>query len=181
MKNAIIFHGTSATPQSNWFEWLKVQLESNDYSPVWVPQLPNADSPNMSRYKEFIFESDFEFNSETLMVGHSSGAVTVLSVLEALPKSAQVDVAIMVGVYRPEIKHFSSPEALDIKKIKNKAKRFIFIHSDNDPYCPLEHAEYFANELGAELIIIPGQDHFSASINPKHTTLPKLLEILNLK
>ncbi len=181
MKNAVIFHGTSASPKSNWFEWLKEHLEANSYDPVWLPQLPNADTPDMATYKEFIFDSGFNFNEETLAIGHSSGAVTVLSVLEALPEGVRIDTAVMVGVYRPEIKHFSSPEALDISKIKGKAKRFVFLHSDNDPYCPLEHAEYFAKELGGELVVIPGQDHFSASINPKHTTLPELIGILNLK
>lgn len=181
MKNAVIFHGTSSNPHANWFDWLKKHLEANDYSPVWVPQLPNAESPDMTRYREFVFNSDFGFNTETLMVGHSSGAVTVLSILEALPDDTCIGTAVMVGVYRPEIKHFSSPEALDISKIKGKAKRFVFIHSDNDPYCPLEHAEYFSKELGGELIMIPGQDHFSAQINPIHTTLPEMLDILNLK
>lgn len=181
MKNAAIFHGTSSGPHANWFDWLKSLLEQNGYEDIWVPQLPGTDSPDMSRYKDFIFESGFEFNKDTLLVGHSSGAVTVLSVLEALPEGQQVDTAVMVGVYRPEIKHFSSPEMINLEKLKNKAKRFVFLHSDNDPYCPIDHAEYFAKELGGELVVVPGQDHFSVSVNPKHTNLPKLTEILNLK
>lgn len=181
MKKAVILHGTSSNPHGNWFDWLKDLLEKNDYEEVWVPQLPNADHPDMTAYKEFIFDSDFKFDTDTTIVGHSSGAVAALAVLEALPDELQIDTAIMVGVYRPEIKKFSSPEALDPDRIKNKAKRFVFLHSDNDPYCPLEHAKYFAEVLSGELVVVRGQDHFSTHINPKHVTLPAMIDILKFK
>ena len=181
MKNALILHGTDSSPEKNWFSWLKQLLEDNGYENVWVPQLPGADSPNMTTYKEFLMAGDFEFGAETLLIGHSSGAVAVLSVLEALPEGTKIDTAIMVGVYRPEIKHYSSTEELDASKIKNKAKRFVFLHSDDDPYCPLEHAEYFANELGGELVVSAGQDHFSNFIKPVHSTIPEIARILNVE
>jgi len=181
MKNALILHGTSAKPVDNWFPWLKEVLEKNNYQPVWVPELPGAESPDMTTYRKFIFESDFEFTPETLMVGHSSGAVTVLSLLEALEDGQSIDTAVMVGVYRPEIKHYSSTEELQVEKIRSKANRFVFLHSDNDPFCPLEHAEFFTRELGGELVMSPGQDHFSNRVKPGHDRLPEILEILNIK
>lgn len=180
MKNALILHGTSANPHSNWFDWLKVQLENNGYT-VWVPQLPGADYPDMNKYREFIFSSDFDFKVETLIVGHSSGAVAALSILEALPEGKQIDTAVMVGVYRPEQHGYSSKEPINTSKVAGKAKRLVFVHSDNDPFCPLEGAEYFAKALKAELKVFPGNDHFSYQINPKHTKLPELLNILNLQ
>lgn len=180
MKNVLILHGTSANPHSNWFDWLKLQLESNGYK-VWVPQLPNADHPDMTTYREFIFSSDFDFNEETVIVGHSSGAVATLSILEVLPKGTQINTAIMVGVYRPEKHGYSSKEPIDTSKVAGKSKRLVFVHSDNDPFCPLEGAEYFAKTLQAELIVIPNNDHFSYQLNPKHTQLPELVNILNLE
>lgn len=179
MKNALILHGTSANPEANWFPWLKEKLEANDYR-VWVPQLPNADHPDMTAYRQFIFENDFDFNEETLIIGHFSGAVAVLSLLEALPEDTKINTAIMVGVYRPEQHGYSSKEPIKIAKVKNKAKRMVFIHSDNDPFCPLSDAEYFAESLGAELIMLANNDHFSYELNPKHNKLPELVKILNL-
>lgn len=180
MKNALILHGTDANPHANWFDWLKDQLENNDYD-VWVPQLPNAAHPDMTAYREFIFSSDFDFNEETIIVGHSSGAVAALSLLEALPEDVKIDTAVMVGVYRPESHSYSSKEPIDIEKVKNKAKRMVFVHSDNDPYCPLEDAEYFALSLDAELVMLPDNDHFSYELNKKHDKLPELVDILNLE
>ena len=180
MKNTLILHGTAANPHANWFDWLKVQLEYSDYD-AWVPQLPNAAHPDMKTYREFIFASDFDFNSETVVVGHSSGAVAALSLLEALPEDVQIDTAVIVGVYRPEQHGYSSKEPIVVEKVAGKANRFVFVHSDNDPFCPLEDAEYFAKTLSAELIMIPDNDHFSHELNPKHNKLPELVDILNLK
>jgi predicted alpha/beta hydrolase family esterase len=180
MKNALILHGTSANPHSNWFDWLKTQLENNGYT-VWVPHLPGADHPDMNKYREFIFSSDFDFNSETLIIGHSSGAVATLSILEALPDNTVIDTAVMVGVYRPEQHGYSSKEPIDTSKVAGKASRLVFVHSDNDPFCPLEGAEYFVDALNAELKVLPGNDHFSYELNPKHNKLPELIDILQLK
>ena len=40
MKQALILHGTDATPVNNWFTWLNEQLEQDGYK-VWLPQLPD--------------------------------------------------------------------------------------------------------------------------------------------
>ena len=63
-------------------------------------------------------------------------------------------------------------------KIVCWAKSFLFIHSDNDPYCPLEHAEYLSNELNGELKVMPGQKHFSEETDHKYSTFPLLKDIL---
>lgn len=72
-------------------------------------------------------------------------------------------------------------ETYDWELIKTKAKEFIFFHSDNDPYCPLDHAEYLAKELDGELIVMPGEAHFSISTaGEKYKEFPELLEkVLN--
>lgn len=180
MKNALILHGTDANPKANWFDWLKEQLEQSGYK-VWVPQLPNAEHPDMNVYRKFIASSDFEFTPETLVVGHSSGAVAALSLLEALPEESKIDTVVMVGVYRPEQHNYSSNEPIITDKVAGKANRFVFVHSDNDPYCPLDDAKYFADTLNAELVILPDNDHFSYELNPKHNKLPELLDILDIK
>lgn len=181
MKNALILHGTGSGPSKNWFGWLKNILLTNGYSNVWIPQLPNADHPDLIKYKRFIKDQKFDFNENTLIVGHSSGAVAALSILQDLPQNSAIDTAVMVGVYRPGGRGYSINDDIDVEHVVNKAKRMIFLHSTDDPFCPIDDARYFANSLNAELVTMTGEDHFSASINPKHTKLPKLIEILGLE
>lgn len=184
MKNALILHGTKNSPNDNWFTWLKGNLELLGYN-VWTPQLPQSDKPTITTYNEFLLSQDFDFNSETILVGHSSGAVAILGLLQSLPEHITLNACYLIGSFKDN--NFLKWDALDglflnpfdFYKIKKKAKKFIFIHSDNDPYCPLEHAEFLNEQLKGELVILPGQKHFSISTaGEKYKEFPELLNIV---
>jgi len=165
VKNALVLHGTNGNSKENWFDWLKIELEKNGWK-VWVPDLPQADKPNIKRYNKFILTNkDWKFNEESILVGHSSGAVAILGLLQRLPKGTQVDTCYFVGAFKNDLRWDALKELFDdkfdFKEIKTKAKRFVFIHSNNDPYCPLEHAESLSKSLGGDLIVKKGQKHFS--------------------
>lgn len=183
MKNALILHGTDATSQDNWFAWLGKELERLNWN-VWIPDLPEANKPSVKRYNTFL-KSQKEFDSidnETVMIGHSSGAVAILGFLQTLPKDIVVKQIILVGVFKNDLgwdalkELFDDP--FDFEMIKTHVKEITLIHSDNDPYIPLDQAEYLADQLDGELIILKGQKHFSASMDPKYTKFPFLLELL---
>lgn len=183
MKNAFILHGTGGSSKGNWFPWLKTKLEEKNWK-VWVPDLPKADVPNIKRYNEFIFSSDWKFDNNSVLVGHSSGAVAILGILQNLPKDIVVDTVVLVGAFKNNLDQDALSglfdEPFEFEKIKNHAKHIILIHSDNDPYCPLEHAEYLAKCLGAELIMKPGQKHFSIGTGgPAYNQFPLVLELLS--
>lgn len=57
MKNAIIFHDTGCTPNSYWFPKTKKFLENLGYE-VWVPQLPDADTPVLSKWLPVALSGD---------------------------------------------------------------------------------------------------------------------------
>lgn len=182
MKKALILHGTDGNSKENWFEWLQVELEKIGWN-VWVPDLPQADTPNIARYSNFIFSHEnWSFDEETILVGHSSGAVAILGLLQHLPEGVKVGNCYLVGAFKNDLgwdalkELFAEP--LDFGVIKSKAKNFTFIHSDNDPYCPLEHAEFLSTQLNGELIIKEGQGHFSTGNNPEYTTFSFLLDLI---
>ena len=182
MKQALILHGTDATPQSNWFAWLKDELEKDGYK-VWLPQLPNSDVPNVRIYTSFLLtNSDFAFDDETIIIGHSSGAVEALHLLENLPENTKVRAVFLVSVFKDDLGWdvlkglFDEP--LDFVKIKTKADKFVLLHADNDPYCPIEHAEYIAEQIGGELIVKSGQGHFNTELSERYRAFPELLEII---
>lgn len=182
MKNALILHGTGNDSKGNWFPWLKNELESGGWK-VWVPDLPNSNTPNIKEYNDFIFSNlDWQFNKESIIIGHSSGAVAVLGLLQDLPDNIVIDNCILVSSFKDSLgaKELEGlfEEPFDFENIKKHAKKFIFIHSENDPYCPLEHAKYLSKQLSGELIVMKGQKHFNLEASPEYKKFPELLEIV---
>ncbi|OGL34721.1 hypothetical protein A3F65_03435 [Candidatus Saccharibacteria bacterium RIFCSPHIGHO2_12_FULL_47_16b] len=179
---ALILHGTGSSSQNGWFPYVKLELEKLGYE-VYVPDLPGADAPNIERYNKFLLGSNWDFG-DNLIVGHSSGSVAILGLLQTLPKNVKVSTAILVGTFRGNLGRedlLGVDVKFDFEKIKNKAEKFIVVHSDNDPYCPLDGAKWIAEQLQAEFILLPGQQHFSSHIDPKYKRFPKLIEIIKQK
>jgi predicted alpha/beta hydrolase family esterase len=54
----------------------------------------------------------------------------------------------------------------------------LFIHSDNDPYVPLDQAQFVSTNTGAEMVVVPGEGHFNLERSDGYKQFPKLLEIL---
>jgi len=190
MKRAVILHGTDGTPDSNWFPWLKRKLEEQDYE-VWVPLLPENHTPNRHTYNDFLLNSDWDF-TDNIVVGHSSGAVSVLNLLldERCP---HIKLGVMASAWATmdtdvseidiekwqqaqlEIEQFKGlfpSEGFDFELIKSKADKLAFVHGDNDPYCPVKQATYLADELDASLTLVPNGGHLGVQ------ELPELWQVI---
>lgn len=182
MKNALILHGTGNTHNGNWFPWLTEKLENEGYK-VWCPDLPDSEHANVKRYNKFIFENkDWSFNEESIIVGHSSGSVAILGLLQKLPDNIKINKCYLIASFMND---FGNPdfsglfeEPFDFEKIKTKVNQIYIIHSDNDPYCPLSHAEYFRDKLNAELIVKEGQKHFNLEMGEQYKQFPFLLDLI---
>lgn len=183
MKKAVILHATDSNSQDNWYPWLKNQLTTRGWQ-VWTPNLPGAQVPSPANYNPFIQDNiPWKIDEYTSFIGHSSGAVSILNLFNDLPIETKVGTCFFVGAFKDDLgwdelnKLFSKP--FDFDKLKSQIKKSVFVHSDNDPYCPLKHAKYFSNKLGGELIILPNQKHFSISTaGEDYREFPKLLEII---
>lgn len=175
MKNALILHGTGANPHSNWFDWLGAKLAEQGYA-VYVPQLPHTDSPDLTLNRRLIFAGQFEFSPETVIVGHSSGAVLTLKLLEMLPAGSHIDTAVAVAAYQPA--DFIDKVRTDM--VRDKAKHLVYVHGDNDHIAPLDGARDLAKQTGGKLIVVPGAQHFADQQGSTHTSLPALVDILGL-
>lgn len=182
MKKVIILHGTNGNSKANWFPWLQHELEALGLS-VWVPDLPHPEKPNIQRYNKYILENiPWKPDRQTVIIGHSSGAVAILGLLQHLPREIKVGACILVGSFNNDLGWEALNELFledfQFELIRQKANKFIFIHSDNDPYCPLEHAQYLADQLQGELVVKEGQGHFSAEGDQKYKQFPFLLELI---
>ena len=180
MKNAVILHGTGADSTSNWFPWMKEKLSEKGYK-VWVPDLPNSMYPNSKVNTKFVLDR-WEFNKDSLIIGHSSGAVLALYLLQNLPEDVVVDQVFLVSVFKddlgwPNLKDVFV-EPLDWEKIKSGAREIVILQSSNDPHIPLDHAEFIAKKLDAELIVKENQGHFNLEVGAEYAQFPTLLNLI---
>jgi predicted alpha/beta hydrolase family esterase len=181
MKTAIILHGTLGSPDSNWFQWLKSELELRGLA-VWLPQLPQSEQPSLRKWQQFIKEQcPFPINEQTLIVGHSSGAI--LALVLAGNNMEKIGAVADVSVFHDNSLQWGPNDQLfdvqfDWVAIKAGINKLLFIHSDNDPYVPLDQAQFVATNTGGEMIVIPGEGHFNLEQSDDYKRFPKLLEIL---
>jgi uncharacterized protein len=180
---AIILHGTKSSPEEHWFRWLQSGLEEEFGWEAWVPQLPQPEHPSGRQWAQFVLgNAPFAIDGETVVVGHSSGAVTAL--LLAQQVKAPFRATFAVGTprdnnflqWKANDRLFDLP--FDYPAIKAGAGKLIFVHSDDDPYCPLDQAEDLCRHCGGELIILKGQGHFNTEKGPEYREFPKLLDAI---
>lgn len=182
MKHALILHGTDASPEANWFRWVEAFMKNAGYV-VWLPQLPNSATPNTKTYNNFLLNnSDFLFNSETVIIGHSSGAVEILSLLQHIPDNTTVGDVYLVSAFKDNLSWDTLDglfiEPYDYEFIKTKARSITLIHSDDDPYVPSEHAHFLAQELDARLLVVAGQGHFNLEKSENYREFPLLAQVI---
>jgi predicted alpha/beta hydrolase family esterase len=178
MKNALILHGTFGNSKENWFPWLEKQLVQKGWH-VWVPDLPGAESPNIETYNNFIFPK-WNFNEESIIIGHSSGAVAAFGLLQEFKGNVNIDKVFSVAGFTNDLDWDPLRELFRYEfnwpKIKNSVNKSVLFQSDNDPYVSFDHAQRLKELLSAELVVIKGQGHFSIGSDPKYTEFPELLE-----
>lgn len=181
MKQAIILHGTLGSPEGNWFRWLEAKLVGQGLN-VWVPDLPDSKQPSLAHWAAFVHANcPLPIDQDTLIIGHSSGAI--LALILAQQSDSSVGAVVGVSVFHdnslgwaPNNQLFDVP--FDFKAVQRNTHTLLFIHSDNDPYVPLEQARYVANKCNGELVIIPHQGHFNIEQSPDYREFPALLDIL---
>lgn len=170
MKRVIIVHRWGATPNSDWYSWLKEKLEKRGYK-VLIPQMPGTNYPKIENWLPKLTEVAGEVNENTYLVGHSMGSQTILRFLETLPEGKKVGKVIfaagfvtLMGLTKEE-EVVAEPwlkTPIDFEKIKNKTREFVAIFSDNDPFVPLEeNRKVLEEKLGAKVIIEHNKGHFT--------------------
>jgi uncharacterized protein len=183
-RSAIILHGTMGSPEGNWFQWLKAELAAQGME-VWLPQLPNPNQPSLRQEADYIHaECPFAINERTLVVGHSSGAI--LALILAQENKTPIGAVVAVSVFHDNSLKWDANNSLfdvdfDWAAIQKGASKLLFVHSDNDPYVPLEQAQFVADNCRAEIVVSPDQGHFNLEKSQSYREFPKLLELLSQK
>ncbi|MFH0929729.1 MAG: alpha/beta hydrolase [Candidatus Moraniibacteriota bacterium] len=179
-KRVFIIHGWGGNPGEAWFPWLVKNLADKGFL-VEVPKMPDTDNPKIEAWTGHIQKTVGQCDENTFFVGHSIGCQAIMRYLEKLPYDekallrqgygGQAGGAVFVagwftltGLEEEEERMTSSlwvNTPIDFEKAKARAKKFICIFSDNDPYVPAENWEMFSKKLGAEIIIEKNKGHFT--------------------
>ena len=169
MTNIIIVHGTGGNPNSNWFTWLKSELEKLDCI-VFVPKFPTPKNQSLENWLNVFKEYEQYLDENSIVVGHSLGPAFLLSVLENLnrPIKAAFFVAGFTGFLDnhdfDELNESFVTKNFNWAKIKSNCKKFYVISSDNDPYVPLEKGKSLAENLATKLIVLKNAGHINEEV-----------------
>lgn len=183
-KRVIIVHGWDGTQESNWFPWLKRELESRGFT-VTVPRLPNPGTPRIEAWVPVLAKTAGTVDEDTYLVGHSMGCQTILRFLAGLHGTQRAGGALLVAGFMhltglsPEEEVIWKPwdsTPPDLANARAHCERFAAIFSDDDPFVPLTNAEVFQREIGANTLTLHARGHFSE--NDGATRLPEALDAI---
>ncbi len=178
-KKLIIVHGWEGYPEEGWFPWLREEMEKQGWE-VKVPVMPNPAQPEQARWVPYLGTIAGKVDKNTFMVGHSLGCITILRFLERLQEDTSIGGTVLVaGFDNPlkykELKNFFHDPILWVQ-IKKKCKNFVTIHSEDDPFVPVENSTSFKEKLDSKTDVVNGFRHFSGSHGI--TSVPIVLEEL---
>lgn len=181
-KRIILIHGWEGYPEEGWRPWLKKELEKEGFK-VIVPAMPSSAKPKMNKWLSHLKKIVGNPDENCYFVGHSLGCITILRYLESLDKNQSIGGVVLVAGFTSnlgfdELDTFFQ-DKIDWNKIKSHCQKFIAIHSSNDPYVSLHYADFFKNNLSAEVIIEQNMKHFSGDdgINKLPSALKSVLKI----
>jgi hypothetical protein len=151
---------SNCTTQDNWFPNVKLELEAHGLS-VISSQFPDPDLARASIWLPFLI-NEIKVDRETILVGHSSGAIAAMRLAE----SVEILGSVLVGTYYTDLGmekekisgYFDTP--WDWKSIRMNQQWSIIFASQDDPWIPIEQPRYIHSQLQCEYHEYKDQGHF---------------------
>ena len=119
-------------------------------------------------------------DQNTIIIGHSSGAVATLRYLE----NHKLLGAIIIGTNYTDMGEESEKESgyytapWQWEKIKSNARWIVQFISSDDPYIPKDETKLIHEKLNTEYHELTGRGHFMTDQNPLNSTFPEILDVL---
>ena len=164
----LIIHGTKGSPEGNWFPWLRAALEKDGHD-VRVPRFPTPEGQSFESWRA-IAETELKDAppAETLLVGHSTGAVFVLRLAEQAPVPFRAVFSVCPFAADLGLAGYDELNATFVRhdfnwpRVRAGAKAFFFYAGDNDPYVPLRFSQDVAVRAAGPLAVIPRGGHLNS-------------------
>ena|SRR5436190_8447480 len=150
----------NSTIKDNWFPHLKVGLESNSIE-VIAADFPDPDLARESYWIPFL-RDELKIDENTILVGHSSGAIAAMRFAEQY----EILGSVLVGAYYTDLGmekeklsgYFTRP--FDWEKIRTNQKWIALFASTDDPWISIDHPRYMHSKLLCEYHEYNNQGHF---------------------
>lgn len=166
----VLLHGYSGSPEDNHQAWLRTELEKRGHEVV-APELPNTDAPTESEWVESALAAT-HYDEDTIIYGHSLGAVTALKVAERLDTKI-AGLVLVGGFVDPEFGDRERPFAttfsweFDSERIKERATFIKILHDETDQAVTEDQAKRLAQTCGAPITrVIAEKPHFMGEQEP---------------
>lgn len=172
-----VVHGYMAAPQSNWFPWLVEQCQYHNIN-IHVLEMPNSHFPDKEIWNDKL-TNEIQLDSDTIVVGHSLGCITLLRYLAQQHTSTSIKGAILVSGFfeavggLPELDTFTQ-ESVNFSDLIHRIQHRVVITARNDDIVPHHYSERLAEKLSADFLLYQEGGHFIDRDGIR--TLPAVLE-----
>lgn len=164
MDKYLIIHGSFGSPESNWFPWLKTELE-NQNKKVDVPQFPiGANIQNFESWSNLM--TDINVDNSTIIIAHSIAPAFVCKYM--IVNKIKVKKLIFVCGFNnflginEDYDNVNEPMFIDnISKVKDYCNDIICYYTDNDPYVPYKIEKQFADNVSHKQYLIKNGGHLN--------------------
>jgi predicted alpha/beta hydrolase family esterase len=166
-------------PNDNWFPYLKKKLEQLGIC-VIASEFPDNVLARESFWIPFLKDT-LQADDQTVIVGHSSGAIAAMRFAEISCLLGSV----IVGAYHTDLGmhtekqsgYFNRP--WNWEAIQKNQRWIIQFASEDDPWIPIEEARFVHEHLQTEYYEYKDQGHFGGDYNK--IIFPELLHALKNK
>ncbi len=178
MKVVFIPGNGGSSTQDNWFPTLKTDLEAKGFD-VISHEFPDPQLARASYWLPFL-TNELKVDEETIVVGHSSGAIAAMRLAE----KQRIRGSVLVGAYHTHLGmenerasgYFDEP--WDWERIRKNQEWISLFASTDDPWIPIEEPRFMQQQLQCEYHEYTNQGHFGGDY--VKTRFPELtLSILN--
>ena len=179
MKAILLPGNGGCTPTDHWFPYLELELPKLGIE-VINKQFPDTELARKEYWLPFIKELGADEN--TILIGHSSGAVASMRYAE----TNKILGSILVGVSYTDLGDDSEKQSgyydapWDWEAIKNNQRWIIQFASKDDPWIPIAEARFIHEKLNTDYNEYENRGHFGQS-DAKLTEFPELVEALKVK
>ena len=160
-------------PNDNWFPYLKTELEKIGIT-VIAQEFPDNVLARESYWIPFI-KDQLKSDTQTILVGHSSGAIAAMRFAE---KNKILGSVLVAGYYtdlglETEKQSGYFNQAWDWQSIKNNQKWIVQFASTDDPWIPIVEPRFIHTQLDTEYYESDNQGHFGGDY--LKTTFPEIV------